>query len=238
MLLAAGERRFLVSATHVLHPTYISEIMIPNGTDLIGIEGQAWGTDLNQKFSGDVEDPVDVTIVELTSEVVAQLTGKYQFLEIQHVMIDHRQAQGHQYMIMGYPGLWTTVERSGDELKAKPLILRTGVRAGANERHPDFPKNCKWIVEYRETQNDVSTDAVVRSVDPGGLSGGGLWFIDVKEAARAGATRPLLVGINTHHSGTDQELLATRTDLVTELLRQRFGLTLPASRTIEVNLNP
>jgi hypothetical protein len=160
----------------------------------------------------------------------------YTFLDLKHVQIDHKQAQAHQYMLLGFPVEWTEKCANPDRAIAKPLLYRTGICTRPVFNVPEYPKNSKWLVDYPRIHTEVHTGKEVGAVDPTGLSGGGLWFIDVKEALKADP-RPQLVGIITDHTtGIDQVIAATRTDVITEVLRQRFSIPIIESRTLHVNL--
>lgn len=234
VLLQVAERRFLVSARHVLPSQCLSGMMIPNGEDLIGVEGFAEVSRIppDSVFR---EDRIDITVVELKPEIVQAIGSRFSFLDLINIQIDHALIQSSQYMICGYPNAWT--KQTEDGYEPTPLILRTKPVSPSNQMRDEFPDNAKLFVAYEPMHRDVRTGETVEAPPPVGISGSGLWFIDVKHARTPGNQAPKLVGIITHSGASENLMVATRIEVVTEVLRQRFQVNVPAPATICVNIH-
>lgn len=227
-------RYFLLSAGHVLkcllsnknpdRPLLI-EMGIPNGKELIMVSGQL---DVND------EDHIDIGLMELQKEVVEDLNDYYSFLTIDNVGIGHIGVATMQYVISGFPIENTKGRRNPIDIKTKPIHLSTLIVP-----QPSMGELPKWQVAYaynRLAAIDSHTGNRIIGPEAIGVSGGGAWFVEVDDTGSL-THNYKLAGIAVQHpDGTANVIVTTKVDLFTETLRQKFGLNIPKSHLIKVNL--
>ena len=231
-------RYFLLSAGHVLQ--YLGKkavapgqeeinikMAIPNGDDLVFLSGRLEFT----KW-----EAMDIAIMELEPEVIEDLNGYYKFLTLGSLALDHHQVDTMQYITAGYPIISTTgkIVEGVPHIKSRPFVLTTRFIAQppCGELHP-------WRAAFdydRGTVVETKTSAPLIGPEAKGVSGSGIWYVEFTEA---GGIHPAykLIGIATDHiDAYSNIIIGTKIDILTETLRQKFGLDIPKSKTITVNL--
>lgn len=233
VLVTNGVDYFLISAAHVLD--YASNLSILNGKDLIAISGLNVITSTNglpRRF-----DNKDIAIFKLESEAVELIKERYEFMPLERLGIDHAPASTQQYIIAGFPKSNTkgVIVNNVANIKARPIFLTTKVLSAAGCEKMEC-----WRMEFdynRESVIDSITKENIIGPHPLGVSGGGVWFVAVTPFEGKIYATYRLVGVATDYIGAETNVIvATKIDVVSEGLRQKFGLNIPKSKTITVNI--
>ncbi len=69
--------KFLISATHVLEPEFVSSMTIPNGEELVQIRGRMVVTAIPVRK----DDKIDLAVVSLEADCAEDLMKRFNFLE-------------------------------------------------------------------------------------------------------------------------------------------------------------
>lgn len=229
VLLTLDNRFFVVTAAHVLAKYYNDTFVLLAGTEAT-LRGPLYST------KGTAEDCIDLAALELTDAIqLTQLQQEYRFLTLAD--ISTRQTHTNNlYLLVGYPARKTKVY--GGAIYAKPYSLQAQAATGF-----DYAKY--GIQRATHIVLDASGD-VVGGSNPNphkrpllhGVSGCGLWH-NGNYLLGDPAREKRLVGIVTEEVAEHgrKSLLVTRITLLLEFMRQRFGLSIPTSRTVKVHLN-
>lgn len=223
ILLKIDDDYFLVSAAHVIEENKIRQMFIPNGKEFIAIEGDFKGIALEEGQNRE-DDKIDLAVVKLATHVVIEISSIFEFLSLDRIDINHNISNLNDYCLYGFPNIWTEKIVENQEFKSMPLFLRTQLNIEQKRTVPKYVKNSKLIVEYGGSPNHPVAK---------GLSGSGLWFLPQNSD---GIEDISLVGILTDCFEYDKVITATRIDILTEILRQRFGVNIEKSKIIKVNI--
>lgn len=223
VLLKVDEDYFLVSAAHVLEEKMIREMFIPNGTELIPIEGDFKGIALKEGQKRE-NDKIDIAVVRLAATIIKEINSIFEFLEINSIELNHNITNLKEYCLYGFPNIWTEKIPEYKEFKTKPLQLRTQINREQTRTVPQYAENSKLIVEYGSNPSHPVAK---------GLSGSGLWYCPLNSINNEAIK---LVGILTDCFSYDNVITVTRVDVLTEILRQKFELNIEQSKIIKVNI--
>jgi hypothetical protein len=231
-------RYFLISAGHVLQ--YLAKkalatgqeqidvkMAIPNGDDLVFLSGRLEFT----KW-----EAVDIAIMELEPEVIEDLNGYYQFLTLGNLAIDHKQVETMQYITAGYPIISTTgkIVEGVPHIKSRPFVLTTRFI-----QQPPCGELYPWQAAFdydRGTVVETKTSTPLIGPEAKGVSGSGIWYVEFTEAGGIHPTYKLIAIATDHIDTYSNIIIGTKIDIITESLRQKFGLTIPKSTIITVNI--
>lgn len=223
LLIEVNGNHFLISAAHVLEPEYVDQMTIPNGKEIIPINGELYTTPIPE--SGERKgDTVDIAIVKLNKECTDDLAIRFKFLSVSEIESKHKEVPSHQYMFCGYPTETTEVRNMEMKIFPKPLKVRTKIAHKELTKVPDYIDIPKWILEYRRiAQINVSSDQIAPSPHPKGVSGGGLWLIPCNPSIPIEQTKMKLIGIMTDYfDGSDEVVTATDISVITNIIDSHF----------------
>lgn len=229
VLLTLDNRFFVVTAAHVLVKNLSNTFVLLADTKAT-LAGPLYHT------PGTKDDRIDLAALELTDATqLAQLQQEYHFLTLEDISTSQTHAND-LYLLVGYPARKTKVYDGA--IHAKPYPLQAQVATGF-----DYAKyGIQWATHI---VLDASGD-VVSATSPNphkrpileGMSGGGLWH-NGNYLLGDPAREKRLVGIVTEEVAERgrKTLLVTRITVLLEAMRLRFGLSIPISQTVKVNLN-
>lgn len=223
LLIEVKGNHFLISAAHVLEPEFVDQMTIPNGEELIPINGELYTTPIPESGNRK-DDKVDIAIVKLTKECKDDLARRFRFLSSSEFDSEHTEVPSHQYMFCGYPVETTEVKNMEMRILPKPLKVRTKITNKELTKVPDYSDTPKWVLEYRRiAQLNISTDQVTVSPHPKGVSGGGLWLIPCNPNIPIEETNTKLIGIMTDYfDGSDEVVTATDISIITNIIEKHF----------------
>jgi hypothetical protein len=228
VLLTVDNRFFVVTAAHVLAKHYSDTFVLLADTEAT-LGGQLYTTE------GTAEDRIDLAVLELTDATqLEQFQQEYHFLTLADIST-HQTHKTSQYLLVGYPATKTKVYDG--IIVARPYPLQA-------ELSTDFDY-AKHGVQRATHLVLASSGNVVSGANTNphkrprlkGVSGGGVWH-NGNYLQGDPAHEKRLVGILTEEITEHgrKSLLITRTTVLLEFMRQRFGLSIPASQTVKVNL--
>ncbi len=222
VLLEINKHKYLVSAAHVLEPQYVEWMTIPNGEDLVEIEGKLVTTEI-PKSGERSDDKMDLGIVQLSEDCAKGIEKRFHFLNVTDIDADHSELPSHQYMFCGYPVETTEVKRMEMIIEPIPLKIRTRIINKKFTTVPTYIKGSKWILDFDRNQQ---FNIVKRKEEPTpsivGISGAGLWSIYCTPNMLVENTNMKLIGILTHHFWTDKVVCATNISVVLAIIKKEF----------------
>lgn len=204
----SGNVSFLITAAHVCLDRRKQVIpLFTWGTDgprVLRQQRLAWEYKPNQ-----TPDP-DIALIALSEDDVADLSGRYQFSYPGTVTTTKAVTPGVHYLLAGYPSVRNRVKSRHFSPPALATYLVTGniqSVAGLNLNDKTDAHHFALCFKGDEVRS-VSGDPF-RVPKPQGMSGGGVWRLDIDVLSKL-ATTPLLVGIGIEYYKPDQIFVVSR----------------------------
>lgn len=227
--------KFLITAAHVVDDKE-DEIYVGIDTH----ELLMLGGDLTKNIAPGHrdDDKIDISILKLNQETIDKLGGKYQFINQNELGINHEQKLLPMYTSVGFPASKSKYNSYKDEIKSKPFIYTTMPAEQAIYDELKCENFSNIIVHYdKEKVKDYSTGQTLTGPDPFGISGSGLWFVPPQVKAKGEHIDKKLVAIMTEWPKENRKYwIGTRIDVITEVIRQKYNLTIEKSKVVRVNL--
>lgn len=238
VFLAVGNRRFVLTASHVFgpHGAGHQELHIPN--DQTGKLTELVGVYVRSKPEGgrDVDDLNDVGVVLLADTLAAQIEDD-NFVRISSVDVDDIGNFHRPYLAMGYPWrvspkanhrtkMVTASDRSyAADLLSHAELVKFGVR-------PDT----HFLLRYAKRHSRTEFGRDITAPDPDGMSGGPLWRV---EPLNSDGEQAFLVGIVIKWYRLQGGLLAIRMPVILAAIEQLcpdVAELIPRSRTLGIQV--
>lgn len=213
VFLTYGEKKFLVTAAHVLDAKKDTSLYIPCGEHgiLAKIEGsffQSVPLDGNRQNYN-----IDIGIVTLDSGISCQISNN-SFIPFSAIDTNIAETQSNIYIAMGYP--W----RKNGNLNRTTRKIRPWLASYAANSLPlpslpakEIHANSHLFIRYKKEHSKNTEGQELTAPDPHGMSGGALWRYDSSSSHNQ---TPRLVGILTEWHKNHRGLLAVR---MTSILR-------------------
>ncbi|GEM_PF-1378151 len=216
----------LVSAAHVFDD--FDELFIPleNGETLIKPGGRII---VNNPITSRIKDNLDIGIVILDEVTVKDIIKSYYFVNENDLEINHKGTYINNYIVFGYPSSWSKKSLSRNSFHSRPFINFTRCVKSIEYSNLNRQEILNIIVEYNR-QETINFKSKKFSFGPDlfGISGCGLWYLDPKNYNKK--SNPKLLGIMTDWPISNRKrLIATRIDVVTEILRKIESVNFPES---------
>lgn len=174
-------------------------------------------------YNPGVTPDLDLALVELTDEEASDLEKTYQFTTPAGTSTTKPKTPGIHYVLTGYPASRNRFVSPRSYPSARATHLTTGdivdvstlaVRDKTDETH--FALG----LPYREVPRMGGGRFTIPKA--AGMSGGGVWMLEIDIPARL-ATTPLLVGIGIEHHRPRGFFVATRVQQAIPLLHDLIG---------------
>ncbi|MCB1235370.1 MAG: hypothetical protein KDM91_09885 [Verrucomicrobiae bacterium] len=228
VFLNIGDRKFILSATHVFTDNKETTIYVDGSGSLNELSGTRYGAD---------RDKEDITFMEIDKDTSDLISTTYGSLPIALVEMSDTTAEGEIYSLTGY---------SQDRQQAKPnerkFITQRSAYNGTASRDRSYRKchvssDSHIVIDI--SKNCARTDDGNIVVPPTlhCMSGGAVWK-KVAEGA-PGIPGVRLVGITIEKHDLIGAAVATRINFVIEAIRQKFpelSNLIPRSRTLDVTV--
>ncbi len=227
---------FLITAAHVIDKKENDIYVGIENKEVLKLGGEL--TMNRAPYSRD-EDRIDLAIMKLCDESITRLSPKYSFLDISEIGINHEFRELPLYQSVGFPASQSKYNRYKNELKSKPFIYTTMPASQELYDELDCESFSNIIVHYdKKKVRDYKSNKLVTGPDPFGISGSGLWYIPTNQLkAKGEKVEKRLVAIMTEWSIKNRKYwIGTRIDIFTEIIRQKYGLEIPQSKIVKVNL--
>ncbi|KAA9325108.1 trypsin-like peptidase domain-containing protein [Hymenobacter busanensis] len=234
VLLTVDNRYFVATAAHVLagqaYTTFV--ILPPHEVTLAGTLLTTSPPPPGRRQ----DDKIDLAVLELTDAgQIGQLREAYQFLTLAELSTSPRHLTD-VYLSVGFPA--ATTRSFNGHVKTAPYPLQV-------QRTKDFDyagfrlhPAAHLVLDFTGDVLSVTNPAPHRRPKMEGISGSGLWDTGNYLLGDPAQERKL-VGIVTEELTVRRRkyLLVTRTTVLLEFMRQSFGLNIPVSTTVKVNLS-
>lgn len=217
----SGGFPFLITATHVLlgRGSRRSVPVFTMGQTLRVLKGRriAWSHD-----RGSAPD-VDLTLVELTDEEAADLETTYQFTTPAQTSRTKPKTVGVHYVLSGYPASRNRFRSPRHYPSARATHLTTGdIRDVSEFSLVDKQDDTHFALSLPFETVPRTGGGAFRVPRTAGMSGGGVWLLEI-DIPRRLATTPLLVGIGIEHHRGRGIFVATRVQQAIPLLDDLIG---------------
>jgi hypothetical protein len=225
--------KFLITAAHVVDD---KEDDIYVGIDTHKL--LKLGGDLTKNIAHGRRDDDKIDISKLNQETIDKLGNKYKFLSQNELGINHEYKLLPMYTSVGFPASSSKYNSYKKEIKSKPFIYTTMPAEQEIYDELKCEKFSNVIVHYdKKKVRDYSTGEMSVGPDPFGISGSGLWFTPPQAKAKGEHIDKKLVAIMTEWPKENRSFwIGTRIDVFTEVIRQKYNLSLEKSKVIRVNL--
>lgn len=235
LLINVADRYFLLTAAHVIAENFNNiYVILPDKELQLG--GQLHFTPLPTSGKRE-DDKIDIAVMELADNVVADLLSTFQFITLDNIGIGHKNPDNGYYLSVGYPATKTKKVWNKNEISSVPFTYQTEINGNFDFDKSGFSPLTHIAVEFDGKVKSEKNKYAHKAPDLNGISGSGLWFLQ-DFATPNMVNNKQLVGLLIERVNTvkNKALIATRIELVTEFIRQKFKLDMPKSNTIKVNL--
>ena len=184
------------------------------------------------------KDKTDAAVMKLDECTIDKIGNAYQFVDFCDIGINHHSKKLPMYLSLGFPASWSKFNSYKNELVSKPFQYITMSADDSVYEKLGCNPNVNLIVHYDKTNVvNYASGEKKTGPDPYGISGSGLWYIPETEALKTSDINKKLVAIMTEWPTKDKRYwIGTKIDVFTEIIRNKFGLDIPKSESIKVNL--
>lgn len=226
-------QKFLVTAAHVID-NKTDNLFIPVGEhNLLSPGGDVTFTALTQNRE---KDKIDIAIFKLYPETVSKIPPIYKFLSQSQLGVSHEFLNLPMYSAVGFPTSKSKIKYKEDKFITKPFFYTTMPTDAKfyEQLNRDFHSNI--IVNYDKNRVFNHTNSTISNgPDTYGMSGCGLWFSDPKEIVSGNNSKQLVAVMTDWPKENRKCWIGTRIDVITEVLRIKYGLNLPKSNILKVS---
>jgi hypothetical protein len=118
---------------------------------------------------------LDLAICELKDTTAAALASHRQFVQLSGIDPADQRHSGVYYMVVGYPGMHSTISPTTGKHRYTPLAYGTGVYQGGRGLLDGFNPEAHIALDYLRWNNVNPSGTLIELPDPGGISGGGIF---------------------------------------------------------------
>lgn len=203
-----GNLAFLVTAAHVCLDRRKQIIPLftwgSNGPRVLRQQRLAW------EYKPGRTPDADIALIALTQDDLADLSMTYQFSDPQTVATTKTIAPGIHYLIAGYPSARNKVKSRNQSPPAMATYLMTGkIQSVAPLQHTDKTDSHHFALCFKGDEVRTLDGAPFHVPKPQGMSGGGVWRLDINLSSGL-TTTPLLVGIGIEYHKAEETFVASR----------------------------
>ncbi len=219
---------YILTASHVIEDwSNDSKLFIPFEDTYISVIGHAHG------IESDKLHHLDVGYIKLAPKIVPLLNQFYRFIPLKQMMHDDKSLLEANYCIFGYPVV--NQKKVGDEMKTygsayftKPVKDKVFDYYGLNAySHYVFEFKGKAINTINNQQEKIKTEHY-------GLSGCGVWYIDIQLKKKKLCSSAHLIGIMTEfRKGKYECLIGNRLEVVLASIAEHEGVKLKGGRLVD-----
>ncbi len=168
---------------------------------------------------------IDLAVMALDDDLADELERVYQFATPADVSSTTTKTPGIHYLIAGYPAERNSI--SNDSISSVATHLITGDIRETVKILPNKSDDFHFALGHPGKIIPTHTGGRFRVPKPQGMSGGGVWRIEI-DIPRKFSTTPSLVGVGIEYHKAKQVFIATRVQaaipLVNDLFRLERGL--------------
>lgn len=232
----SGNLAFLVTAAHVCLD--YRKRVVPlftwgsEGPRALRQQRLAW------EYKPGTTPDADIALIALTADDVADLSKCYQFSDPDSVATIKAVTPGVHYMIAGYPSTRNKVKSRAEAPPALATYLITGNIQPITTLTTltDKTDDHHFALCFKGEEVRTLDGQPFRVPKPQGMSGGGVWRLDIDFRTKL-TTTPLLVGIGIEYHRSEATFVASRIQnaipLAHDLVSILSGLTPEDALTLE-----
>lgn len=232
VFIQVDSQKFLISAAHVIDGYFDKIHVLISNKELLSLGGEIT---INNSGNRD-NDKLDIAIIKLNEGTINNLGSTYHFIKKDELGINHTLVDELRYSSVGFPVTRTNYNPTSKEFKSESFLFLT-IPANQSIYHElGCRLNINTLVRYSKKKViNLYNGKRVTSPDPFGISGSGLWYIPSISEKLNEEPPKKLVAILTEWSVENRKYwIATSIDVVTEMIRQQYGLQLEASRKVKL----
>jgi len=234
VLLRIKGRHFLITAGHIIKDYKIGKIGFLEEEPFQILSGRFIYSDPDyDKLS----KYTDIAICELNNESRSYLTKYFDFLDESEINFDYIPKNTKNFLLVGYPWRKTRYNFVQNKMKVIPYKFLTDIFENEVTRDLKIFRDQNLILAY--TQREIlnsKTGLLKKSVNPEGMSGGGVWHIPnllVEDESNAVSNLSGIIIRQDKHA--NRYMVATRIHIVSEMLRIYFDLDIRPSNITRLN---
>ncbi len=217
------EKRLLVTAAHVADEMQNSPLYIPStpGKSLMELPETAICT--RTPPAGRDEDKIDLAFWDLPSELVAQIENDFWIVPSLFLLPAVQGLPPQNLSFVGFPHKATKIKFGTRKLTSRPEKY-TGVcveKALYQQVGADLSTHLAIEFDYRRA---VSSGRIVTPKDRKGMSGGPVFAL-TDGGSLASLPKIRIVGVAIEHHRSERLLLATKTELLLQMISKHFRLS-------------
>jgi hypothetical protein len=223
LLLEIDEDIFLITAGHLLNLEDWKSLLIPgNETKIIYLKG----TIATSFDKPNLDSKIDFAVLKFSERMKKHLIGgEYQFLTPNRVIINHQvkyNDRDDHYVIAGHPVNSVKKVAGKRAFRLNPLKILTYPIAEKTYKKHGFNLEHHLLVKYQRKLKPFDFIHTRQTVEAGGISGSGLWYVPNWEKKEDDVPIFYLVGIMIENYKDYGFMVALRIDFVCETIRQVF----------------
>lgn len=205
-----GSNYFLFTASHVLELAEQDKLFVLTRVGMILIAGDYKFSDLK------VDNGIDVAYVVLDKNFAALIKETYRFLPQNQIQLGHIGKDEKHYLTMGFPAV--NIKQEGNAvITGSAFYLHHHAKQKVYEHYKvDF--NTHFIIEFSGKGTNLFNEEKVKvNSEPHGMSGCGLWVLEVNPSNPEVPISYFLIGIMTEYKKSKYHVLVgNRIDLIAQ----------------------
>ncbi|MCK6648203.1 MAG: hypothetical protein L6Q66_00980 [Bacteroidia bacterium] len=204
-----GDNFYLLTASHVIEDWSDSnKLFVALGDGFVSIVGKGCGTEI------DKNEKIDAAYVKLKPELVPYLSRYYRFLPYENILHQEKILHEPNYCAFGYPVI--NKRKDGESTFGSAYFMR-GSYDKVYEHYSLNPLS-HYSLEFLGKAVNIKTNKTEKiRTEHYGMSGGGLWYIDIgfDEDKEELVSHAKLIGIMTEFRRSKYDcLIANRIEIV------------------------
>jgi hypothetical protein len=228
VLLMVKGKKFLVTAAHVLEGTCPGEIKLGFGDKFITPFCDWYFLD-NKKL--------DLAVMEINGELEKSLSAIYDFYDLGSINPDHEISMDQIFFTFGYPATLTKFTSKLKKLEVGALAYSTELQKIETCLDLGFHPNTHLVLVLKKKISSSITHNRISPPYQHGMSGSGIWHIpSILPNPNISNIPFILSGIYIEFNKAKSSIVATRTLILTEVLRQKFDCDINQSKKIQFHI--
>jgi hypothetical protein len=207
VLLRVGQTPFLLTAAHVadeFRDMHWKGILFgtPDGRPPISIGRVKLICSKPGMEPNRDDDPLDVAVVELSQEVMKELSGFMRFLTPDDLLLDPEQLKDGVYLVNGFPDSRVERDEMDETIDAVNLPYITDLHDSKGHPIPNFDPRDNVALEAHPPHDEDKMSFGIDLESSPGMSGGGIWRLldEGQPIEKIDWRKAKLVGIVTERS--------------------------------------
>ncbi|WP_146047133.1 hypothetical protein [Aeromonas bestiarum] len=223
------ERKFLVTAGHVVNEFRNSLILVGVHNELIGFNGDIF------KTSGSDKDKIDIAVLEVVGDNFNKINVE-DCVQLSMLAPENTVAHKKIYSFIGYPATKAKIDRNKIfSVKSKMYKYFDTTCNQSVYADLSLSENTHILINFNAKKCKDESGQQVTFPKPNGMSGGGVWLHKDLDCVRQPTTE-YLAGVAIEYHANKNCMLGVSIEAVIEVLKKKFGLSCFNSRSTSFNI--